>query len=710
MERPADVRGITGLDRFSHRMRGSRRAPCARPHRARQCQSPGRRSIPDEFLPPSFTRLLTLAGALVALLAACQQGSRSSQQATASALVEPAGPPAPEVQAAVQGVLDSGRHPSLRWPDVTVGLPWLKELYAAEPDGLFWFAGATPYPDLAAAVETLGKASAEGLDPQDYDAAKLASDSQRVSSAGASGKERALFDVALSVAAMRYLSALHLGRVDPRNVGFDYDVSQKRLDLAAVLRASRGAGGLAKAAEAAEPPFPVYHRLVKALNDYQAIAAAGEPPEVPPLEKGRKKVEPGKPWAGATALAARLRALGDLPADAPLPGAAPDGTPLYAGELVEAVKRFQDRHSLEDDGVIGAGTIAALDVPVAKRVRQIELALERERWLPEMLKQPLVFVNVCLFRLWAYDPEHPDEPLRMNVVVGKSLGHATPIFIDQMEYIIFRPYWNPPPSILRNEIVPRARRDAGYLARENLEIVASADENAPSLPGTPENLDAVLSGRLYLRQKPGEKNSLGLAKFIFPNSENVYMHGTPAQSLFARARRDFSHGCIRLEDPAALAEWVLRDEPDVDPRADRGRDEGRPAHAGEPQAQADGDPVLRHRLRRQLGPRALHGGLLRPRRQARAGSARRLSLPAQQLTRRRRARSAGAWLSGGGASREARAGPARAPRARGPTRARPRTRYGQSARRRATRPCAAAPRPRGPAPPGSRAPRSRSRR
>jgi murein L,D-transpeptidase YcbB/YkuD len=199
---------------------------------------------------------------------------------------------------------------------------------------------------------------------------------------------------------------------------------------------------------------------------------------------------------------------------------------------------------------------------VAKRVRQIELALERERWLPEMLKQPLVFVNVCLFRLWAYDPEHPDEPLRMNVVVGKSLGHATPIFIDQMEYIVFRPYWNPPPSILRNEIVPKARRDAGYLARENLEIVASADENAPQLPGTPENLDAVLSGKLYLRQKPGEKNSLGLAKFIFPNSENVYMHGTPALSLFARARRDFSHGCIRLENPKALAAWVLRDQPE----------------------------------------------------------------------------------------------------------------------------------------------------
>ncbi|MFI5008219.1 MAG: L,D-transpeptidase family protein, partial [Solirubrobacterales bacterium] len=205
--------------------------------------------------------------------------------------------------------------------------------------------------------------------------------------------------------------------------------------------------------------------------------------------------------------------------------------------------------------------IAALNVPAAVRARQIELALERERWLPEMRREPHVFVNVPLFRLWAFDPDRPDEPLRMNVVVGKSLRHGTPIFVEQMEYVVFRPYWNPPPSIIRSEIVPKARRDASYLERQNMEIVASGDENAPALSATPANLDQVVSGTLFVRQKPGEKNSLGLAKFIFPNADSVYMHGTPAQSLFARARRDFSHGCIRLEDPAGLAEWLLRDDP-----------------------------------------------------------------------------------------------------------------------------------------------------
>ena len=230
--------------------------------------------------------------------------------------------------------------------------------------------------------------------------------------------------------------------------------------------------------------------------------------------------------------------------------------------LVQAVKRFQERHGLETDGVIGAGTLRALNVPLAQRVKQIELAMERMRWLPELDDRPNFFVNVPLFRMWATDPRGADEPLRMNVVVGQSLNHQTPLFVEQLEYVIFRPYWNPPYGITVKEIVPKARRDPGYMARENLEIVASGADNAPALEPTPENLSKVVAGKLSIRQKPGEKNSLGLAKFIFPNDEAIYMHGTPAQQLFSRARRDFSHGCIRLEDPARLAEWVLRDQPE----------------------------------------------------------------------------------------------------------------------------------------------------
>jgi murein L,D-transpeptidase YcbB/YkuD len=444
-------------------------------------------------------------------------------------------------------------------------LPSLRDLYAAEPDGLFWFDGASPHAAIAGALETVAGADRQGLNPADYDAAMLATKWKALTTGTPpKDEDRALFDAALSACSMRLLSSVHEGRVDPRLVGFDYDVSSKKLDRAAALRAARDSGGLAAAVAAAEPQFPVYRRLVKALGDYRAIAAS-EPATVPALPAGERKVAPGKPWSGASALAARLRAFRDLPPDAPLPTAAADGTPVYAGALVDAVKRFQSRHALEPDGVLGSGTIEVLNVPAATRVKQIELALERERWLPETRREPHVFVNVPLFRLWAFDPDRPDEPLRMNVVVGKTLGHKTPIFVEQMEYVIFRPYWSPPPSIIRKEIVPRARADTSYLDRQNMEIVASGDESAPALPPIPENLDKVLAGKLFIRQKPGEKNSLGLAKFIFPNAENVYMHGTPAQALFARARRDFSHGCIRLEDPARLAAWVLRDDPEWTP-------------------------------------------------------------------------------------------------------------------------------------------------
>ena len=471
-------------------------------------------------------------------------------------------PPRADIQAAVSVLLDAERHPWLKWPDITRFLPALTTIAEEEPDGLFWFADGTPVPAFDGAIETLTHADSQGLDPTDFDAATLAT-RWKLLRAGtkATATDWAEFDSALSVASMRLLSSLHVGRVDPRVVGIGYDVTARRMDPLEALRSARdGAGGLAAAADRVRPQTIVYKRLVDALAAYKTLAATDEPPPVPLLMGRVKKVEPGQPWAGVSALDARLRLVGDLRADTPRPDPSVEA-PIYSEALAAAVERFQDRHALEPDGIIGPSTIDALNVPFATRVRQLELALERQRWLPDPGGRPYVFVNVPLFRLWATDPKSGEEPLRMRVVVGKAVGHATPIFIDEMEYIVFRPYWNPPPSILRSEIVPKARRDPGYLSREELEIVAGGGAGAAALPGTPENLDKVLAGRLYLRQRPGPSNSLGLAKFIFPNDEDIYMHGSPAKQLFSRARRDFSHGCIRLEDPARLAEWVLRDDP-----------------------------------------------------------------------------------------------------------------------------------------------------
>lgn len=511
------------------------------------------------------------AALLIVMLAGAASLGSSAPAASPAALraIPPAttaavggqAPPAPEpgVADVVEKVFSSAEHPGLTsasFPDVVADL---RPLYEAEPDRLLWFDRATPIQAAEPTLRAVAAAADYGLNPADYDVPLLLEQWRAVRTGSAPAADRALFDVGLSIAGARVLRAVHNGRVDPATMNWGYTIERKPVDPHALLKEVREGKGLTAVIESLEPPLPHYARAKRALAAYRALAAAGEPDAVPELPKGQTKVESGRTWAGLPQLVARLRVLGDL-SDAAARRAASATT--YSGPVVEAVRNFQFRHGLEVDGTIGAGTIKAINVPLAQRVRQIELAMERMRWLPDLGKRPNVFVNVALFRLWATDSSRGEEPLRMNVVVGQSLNHKTPLFVEQMQYVVFRPYWNPPRGITVKELIPHARRDPTYLDREELEIVASGDDNVRALPATADNLTAVLAGKLYIRQRPGPKNSLGLAKFIFPNDENVYMHGTPAQQLFSRARRDFSHGCIRLEDPARFAEWVLRDSPE----------------------------------------------------------------------------------------------------------------------------------------------------
>ncbi|MDO8794491.1 MAG: L,D-transpeptidase family protein [Vicinamibacterales bacterium] len=197
----------------------------------------------------------------------------------------------------------------------------------------------------------------------------------------------------------------------------------------------------------------------------------------------------------------------------------------------------------------------------AQRVRKIELAMERLRWLPDLGDGRLIMLNIPTFQLQAWDHGPTGAPdLTMKVIVGRAAASPTPVLNATMATVIFRPYWNVPSSILRKELLPVLRKDPGYLRRENMELVRGGEEDAVPVEPTPEQLVLLERGVLRLRQRPGPRNALGLVKFVLPNEEQVFLHGTPAQRLFARSRRDFSHGCVRVEDPAGLAAWVLAGE------------------------------------------------------------------------------------------------------------------------------------------------------
>ncbi|HXZ07456.1 MAG TPA: L,D-transpeptidase family protein, partial [Paraburkholderia sp.] len=364
-------------------------------------------------------------------------------------------------------------------------------------------------------------------------------------------------DVALTVSTMRYISDLHLGRVNPELLHIQFDVGPGPIELSEFLRRRViGAEDLDAVMNSVDPPFPTYRRTLEALNTYRNLARkdGGEPLPIP-----RKTVEPGDPYAGLPRLARLLTLLGDLR----VTDSAPPSETTYEGALVAAVERFQERHGLQADGRLGVRTLRALNVPLSRRVAQIELTLERWRWMPHSFQAPPVIVNIPEFRLRAVDDQYR-WVLSMKVVVGKAYRHKTPVFASTMHSVTFRPYWNVPFDIQKDELVPVFEKDPSYLAQHSYEVVDAHESVVADNFVDAELLDQLRAGILFVRQRPGPDNALGLVRFDFPNPYDVYMHGTPATELFARSRRDFSHGCIRVEDPVALAQWVLRSMPHWD--------------------------------------------------------------------------------------------------------------------------------------------------
>jgi L,D-transpeptidase YcbB len=303
-----------------------------------------------------------------------------------------------------------------------------------------------------------------------------------------------------------------------------------------------------------------YERTLHALNQYRALA---EEDDGALLQATEQPVEPGDYYADAPRLIRLLSLVGDLS-----PGDVPPDSEVYQGELVEAVKRFQSRHGLEPDGTIGPETLEQLNTPLRVRVRQLELALERWRRRPYDPARPAIVLNLPEFRLRAFGGANAagqDPELEMKVVVGQAPDHKSHVLLSQLELVIFRPYWNVPPSIQHNELLPEIMKDPSWVSANNFEMVTPRGEVAGDGKVSEDMLSELDAGKLQLRQKPGPKNTLGLVKFVFPNEYGVYMHDTSARWLFARERRDLSHGCIRVEKPEELAEWVLREQPGWSP-------------------------------------------------------------------------------------------------------------------------------------------------
>ncbi len=455
----------------------------------------------------------------------------------------------------LRAIVASGRLADLQWPNFSENIAAVKGFYDESGDRLGWSRGGKLTPQAIEAIGILQEADQKGLDSRDYDAAKWPERLKTLQRRGGATESALVkFDVALTVCAIRYGTDLHLGKVDPKILHKDFDPEREKHNAGVfVWKSLVGAGSVKDALAPIEPPYPGYQRTLVALQKYMRMAKEELPD---PLPQVKKPIAPGQEYEGTGKLVRRLQFLGDLPASLPVA----ENAQSYSGDVVEAVKRFQMRHGLEAAGKLGPQTITELNRPTTERVEALRLTLERWRWLPDNFTQPPILVNIPEFVLRAYDA--PGKvALTMRVVVGRALRTQTPVLEEDMKYLIFWPYWNVPPSILRGEIIPKIAKDPAYIQKNNFEVTTYSGQVVTDGVVSEEVLAQLRAGKLMVRQKPGPKNALGLIKFIFPNDQNVYLHSTPSQSLFSESRRDFSHGCIRVEDPKALAEWVLRNNP-----------------------------------------------------------------------------------------------------------------------------------------------------
>ena len=517
----------------------------------------------------------------------------------------------------IQAVVAKKDMPGLRWPDYSDYKPLVTTFYDDRNNEIAWLRDLKPTIATTGFLQAFSNAGAKGLNPEDYDASRWPTRLQQIAriastkdTSNAAQDTVAQFDTYMTVCVMRYISDLRIGRVNPQHFNFDIDV-QKKYDLAEFVSDNAvDATDVPALIRKVEPDSDQYRATETALAHYLDLAHIQEIVGEQPLPYVAKPgISAGGSYPAAGLLLARLQLEGYAPGDFPYhppsvaqpqpqtpptgqsprrsrtakalsraerllrrkgskPTAVPPGSaatapppplfdppklpPVYTADMASAVKNYQHRHGLTEDGKLTPETIKNLNVPLTERVIQLQNSLERWRWLPNQYVNAPLMVNLPEFVLRGYNPEHKLD-FTMKVVVGKVLGdHDTPVFAHMMKYLIFRPYWNVPHDIVEKELMPHIRSSGvGYLASKNFE---TTDSKGNVITPT---ADEIAHGGVLVREKPGPKNSLGLVKFIFPNQYDIYLHSTPAPELFERTRRDFSHGCVRVQKPEDLAVWVL---------------------------------------------------------------------------------------------------------------------------------------------------------
>ena len=429
---------------------------------------------------------------------------------------------------------------SARWKVV-------QAIYADRAYEPMWVGADRPTERARDLVTAVASAETHGMRVRDYGLDGLAASLRRSYGEGdPDPAELVELELRLTALYLDYGADLVAGRIDPNVVDKGWYARTRRASADSLLRSAAEAETFAAMAEQLLPQQPEYAALVTALARYRIIAAAGGWPPVP----AGGTLKPGAGGARVAALRARLAASGDLDSTA--------AGDTYDRALSRAVARFRARHGLAEKDQVDGEMLAALNVPIDRRIRQIELNLERLRWLPNEFGDRYILVNIPEYELRAYDGGK--EALTMRVVVGKEYGSATPVFADTMSYVVFRPYWNVPASIRNEEIIPKMRKNEDWLEANGYEVVKSGKDTTRLDPGSID-WDADTTDFPYLiRQKPGPTNSLGRVKFMFPNQFDIYLHDTPARHLFARNDRAFSHGCIRVQHPDRLAHYVFESD------------------------------------------------------------------------------------------------------------------------------------------------------